>query len=215
MTPIFGGPPSTKKPDFVGFILAIHFDMPVYINEAISTLPNSFEWRFQMMRHTLCTFIGTVMVCLFLAGCSPDSTVSQMEEQNIALIKRVHAEVSKGNLEIMKEVLADDYVRHCQAMRPGFQEIDDTALFMGFLRDFLNAVPDCKDEIDFIIADSNMVAYVTTTTGTQTGPMGDLPASGKSFSLKNIVIQRIEDGRIAETWISWDNVALLSQLGLR
>jgi predicted ester cyclase len=43
--------------------------------------------------------------------------------------------------------------------------------------------------------------------------MGDLPASGKEFMLKNIVIQRIEDGKVAETWISWDNVAMLRQLG--
>ena len=43
--------------------------------------------------------------------------------------------------------------------------------------------------------------------------MGDLPASGKEFMLKNIVIQRIEDGKVAETWISWDNVAMLIQLG--
>jgi predicted ester cyclase len=159
-----------------------------------------------------------LIVCLpalliLVPGCSQDTTINQLEKQNIALIRRVHAEISVGNLDIMQEVLAENYVRHCQAMPPGFQEIEDTALFMGFLRDFLTAVPDCKDEIDFIIADSNMVAYVTTTSGTQTGPMGDLPASGKQFRLKNIVIQRIESGKIAETWISWDNVALLSQLG--
>ena len=58
-----------------------------------------------------------------------------------------------------------------------------------------------------------MVAYVTTTTGIHTGPMGDLPASGKEFMLKNIVIQRIENGKVAETWISWDNVAMPTQLG--
>jgi len=27
------------------------------------------------------------------------------------------------------------------------------------------------------------------------------------------VIQRIEDGKVAETWISWDNVTMLMQLG--
>jgi steroid delta-isomerase-like uncharacterized protein len=164
-------------------------------------------------RYRLVRLFGILVGSLVLIGCSQESMVAKLEQQNTELIKRAHAEISKGNLEIMKEVLADDYVRHCQAMPPGFQEIEDTALFMGFLRDFLRAVPDCKDEIDFIIADSNMVAYVTTTSGTQTGPMGDLPGSGKSFQLKNIVIQRIEAGKIAETWISWDNVALLSQLG--
>lgn len=159
---------------------------------------------------------GLLIVLLILAavaGCSQDSAVRQLEEGNIALMQRIHAAVSNGNLAIFDEVLAPNYVRHCQAMPPGFQEIDDTAVFKAFVADFVNAVSDCKDEIDFIIADSNMVAYVTTTTGVQTGPLGNLPASGKEFMLKNIVIQRIENGKVAETWISWDNVAMLTQLG--
>ena len=148
-----------------------------------------------------------------LVGCSQKSAVQELEEQNKALIRRIHAEVSNGNLGIFDEVLSPDYVRHCQAMPPELQEIQGTEVFKKFVADFVNAVSNCKDEIDFIIADSNMVAYVTTTTGVQTGPMGDLPASGKEFMLKNIVIQRIEDGKVAETWISWDNVAMLTQLG--
>jgi steroid delta-isomerase-like uncharacterized protein len=158
----------------------------------------------------------TVCILLFLSvfqGCNRDTALRNLEEQNKTLIQRIHSEVSNGNLGIFDEVLSKDYVRHCQAMPPGLQEIRDTAVFKAFVADFVNAVSDCKDEIDFIIADSNMVAYVTTTTGVQTGPMGNLPASGKEFMLKNIVIQRIEDGKVAETWISWDNVAMLTQLG--
>lgn len=150
---------------------------------------------------------------LTLIGCMQDNTVVKMEKQNKALVQRIHAELSNGNMGIFDEVLSPDYVRHCQAMPPELWELNDTGVFKAFVADFLNAVPDCNDEIEFIIADSNMVAYVTTTTGTQTGPMGDLPPSGKEFMLKNIVIQRIEDGKIAETWISWDNVAMLTQLG--
>ena len=148
-----------------------------------------------------------------LVGCSEGNRIAQMEEQNKALVQRIHSEVSKGNLGIFDEVLSPDYVRHCQAMPPEFQELRGTEEFKAFVADFARAVPDCNDKIEFILADSNMVAYVTTTTGTQTGPMGNLPASGKEFTLTNIVIQRIEDGKIAETWISWDNVAMLTQLG--
>jgi steroid delta-isomerase-like uncharacterized protein len=152
-------------------------------------------------------------VLITLAGCTQKSAVEEMEEQNIALVQRIHAEVSNGNLEVFDEVLSPDYVRHCQAMPAELQEIHGTEVFKAFVADFVNSVSNCRDEIEFVIADSNMVAYVTTTTGTQTGPMGDLPASGKEFMLKNIVIQRVENGKIAETWISWDNVALLTQLG--
>ena len=161
--------------------------------------------------------VGLLLIVLtglsIISGCSQDTIVRELEEQNKALIRRIHSEVSNGNLEIFDEVLSPDYVRHCQSMPPELQEIHGTELFKGFVSGFVNAVSDCKDEIEFIIADSNMVAYVTTTTGVQTGPMGDLPPSGKEFMLKNIVIQRIENGKVAETWISWDNVAMLTQLG--
>lgn len=165
------------------------------------------------MTNNLGVLLVVVLILSLLTGCSQDSAVREMEEQNKALVQRIHAEVSNGNLGIFDEVLAPNYIRHCQAMPPELQEIHGTEIFKAFVADFVNAVSNCKDEIEFIIADSNMVAYVTTTTGIQTGPMGDLPASGKEFMLKNIVIQRIEDGKIAETWISWDNVAMLTQLG--
>jgi predicted ester cyclase len=44
--------------------------------------------------------------------------------------------------------------------------------------------------------------------------MGGFPATGKTFTLVNIIMQRLEDGKVVETWVSWDNVAFLSQLGL-
>ena len=153
------------------------------------------------------------LLLIVLVSCGQNSAVKDLEEQNKTLIRRIHAEVSNGNMAIFDEVLSPDYVRHCQSMPPELQEIRGTEVFKTFVADFVHAVSNCNDEIEFIIADSNMVAYVTTTTGVQTGPMGDLPPSGKEFMLKNIVIQRIENGKVAETWISWDNVAMLTQLG--
>ena len=168
----------------------------------------------KVMKHQQALQVAILALLLIsIVSCGQDSAVRDLEEQNKALIRRIHEEVSNGNLAIFDEVLSPDYVRHCQAMPLGLQEIHGTEVFKEFVADFVNAVSNCKDEIDFIIADSNMVAYVTTTIGVQTGPMGDLPASGKEFKLKNIVIQRIEDGKVAETWISWDNVAMLTQLG--
>jgi len=145
----------------------------------------------------------------FLVGCGS----TQVEQQNKALVQRIHSEVSKGNQAIFDEVLSPDYVRHCQAMPPEHQELHGTDQFKAFIADFLMAVPDCKDSVLFVIAEDDMVAYVTRTTGTQTGPLGELPASVKEFVLTNIVVHRIEDGKVAETWVSWDNVAMLSQLG--
>ena len=57
-----------------------------------------------------------------------------------------------------------------------------------------------------------MAAY-DTFTGTQTGTMGPFPATGKTMENKTMGIFRLENGKIAELWIEWDNLAMLSQLG--
>jgi len=44
--------------------------------------------------------------------------------------------------------------------------------------------------------------------------MGNFPPTGKSVESKFLTIFRIEDGRIAEIWVEWDNLAMLTQLGL-
>lgn len=155
-----------------------------------------------------CSF--TLLISL---GCSNDRELAKMEKDNIETVRYVHSEVARGNLDVFDEVLSPNYVRHCQAMPPEFQEIHGIDKFKAFVKDFLSGVSDYKETIDLIMADSDKVAYVTTMTGKQTGPIGDLPASGKDFTCVNIIIQRLENGKIAETWISWDNVALLTQLG--
>ena len=81
------------------------------------------------------------------------------------------------------------------------------------IEDFIGAITDFSETFDVIVADSNIVAYQTTMKGTQTGTMGGLPPSGKEFVCVNIIIQRFEEGKIAESWVSWDNVAVLTQLG--
>jgi steroid delta-isomerase-like uncharacterized protein len=154
-----------------------------------------------------------ILASVLVTGCCQECSVKDVEEQNKATVVRIHAEVSRGNMAIFDEVLTPNYVRHCQAMPPGLQELEGTEEFKAFIAEYLAAVPDNKDTIELMLAEDDKVAYVTKMTGTQTGPMGDLPASGKSFEVVNIIIHRFEDGKIAETWVSWDNVAMLAQLG--
>lgn len=156
--------------------------------------------------------MGLVLL-VSISGCSRVSQVSELEEQNKALVRHVHAEIAKGNLTVLNDVLTPDYTRHCQAMPPGLQELHGVEQFMPFLENFYGAVSNFHETIDLMIAEGDLVAYITTMSGTQTGEMGGLPASGKDFTIINFIVQRFEQGKIAETWVSWDNVAMLTQLG--
>jgi steroid delta-isomerase-like uncharacterized protein len=157
----------------------------------------------------------TMLVILPAAAClADDPFIEEIEEQNKEIIRQAHASLAAGDVDAFKSVISPDYVRHCQAMPPGLQEIHGTGEFFGFIEEFIEAVPDYTDSLSNMIAEGDRVAYVSTMKGTQTGPMGGFPATGKTFTLENIIIQRLKDGKVVETWISWDNVAFLSQLGL-
>ncbi len=152
-------------------------------------------------------------VTLLASACCQTPRADGQEDANKELVKRIHAEGAKGNIAIFDEVLAENYVRHCQAMPPQFQELRDVAVFKEFLTEFYGSVSEFTDSVGPMIADGHFVSYVSTMTGRQTGPMGGLPPSGKEFTVVNIIMHRFEDGKIAESWVSWDNVAMLTQLG--
>lgn len=166
------------------------------------------------MRHSV--LVGSLFVAGAIAvfGCSAGPQWEEIERQNMAVVRGAHAALASGDFEGFKSAIGPDYVRHCQAMPPGLQELHGTDEFFAFLEEWITAVPEYTDTISPMIADHDKVAYVSTMTGVQVGPLGDLPATGKEFTLVNIIIQRLENGKIVETWVSWDNVALLSQLGL-
>jgi predicted ester cyclase len=154
-----------------------------------------------------------VLAAAFITGCCDQS--GSMEDENKAVVMLITTEgVNMHNPDKWDDVLTPDYVRHCQAMPPNMQEIHGINSMKNFLADHFTAFPDWNEQVDFILADGNKVAYVTTGTGTQTGPMGQYAPTGKSVNIKTFVIHRFEDGKIAESWVSWDNVAFLSQLGL-
>lgn len=156
---------------------------------------------------------------LFLAlpgsrAFAQETSIETSPEENKEIIRRVTADgVNTGDLDVFREMLAADYARHSQATT-GMEEIRGIDAMVKFLKGHFTAFPDWHEEIDLMIAEGDKVAYITTGTGTNTGPMGEIAATGKPVEVVNYIIQRIENGKIAETWVGWDNLAVLSQLGL-
>jgi len=135
-------------------------------------------------------------------------------EEHKALVRYITEEgVNKQNPDKWDKVLAPNYVRHCEAMPPELQEIHGVEIMKQFLREHFAAFPDWHEKIELMLAEGDKVAYVTTGTGTQAGKMGNFPPSGKKLKATTLIIHRIVNGKIAETWVSWDNLDMLRQLG--
>ena len=152
-----------------------------------------------------------VSVSLFgaVTSCRP-SAIARVEA-NKAVARRYSEEVgNKGNLGVIDEVLAENYVRHCQATGP---DVHGREAMKTLYREWHATFPDYHETIEFGFGEGDYVAAYITVRGTQSGPMGPFPPSGKAMDCKAIGIQRFENGKVAETWVTWDNMATLAQLG--
>ena len=142
------------------------------------------------------------------AGCCLEC---QDVEANKALVREAFDALVAGDYDRARELMAEDYVRHCQATE--VTEMRSLDELIQFLEADKAAFPDATGSLDMLVAEGNLVALWGKWEGTQTGPMGPFPPSGKRMSLDFAGIHRIEDGKIVETWVTWDNLTGLEQLG--
>ncbi len=135
-------------------------------------------------------------------------------EKNKSIVINYLEEVwNKKNSDAMEGFIAPDYVRHCEAMPHPLQELRGIEGLKQMFSMTIAAFPDWDEQIQILSAEKDKVAYLSEAEATQSGPFGPFPATDKKFKVTIIGIHRIEESKIAETWVTWDNVAWLTQLG--
>lgn len=127
------------------------------------------------------------------------------------LVHFIDETFNQGNLDIVDEMFAEDYVAHPSGNdREGFKE---------HVRSLRAAFPDMAARIDLVVVEDDMAAFHWSTDGTFTSeyvtPQGTFPPTGNPVHIElNIFIRYDEDGKVAEEWDYLDNLGLLTQLGV-
>jgi len=133
------------------------------------------------------------------------------EPENVRMVREMTEAINQRNLEALDEFVSSNVIRH-SAATPGVN-VSSLDEFRSFLKTDFAAVPDSVQKIEIIFGSGDFVAVRATYSGTQSGPMGPFPASGKKLELPYMGILRFEQGKIAEIWVEWDNLHSLAQLG--
>ena len=76
------------------------------------------------------------------------------------------------------------------------------------------AFPDYHEQLHELIGEGASVVARVTISGTQAGPWGILPASGKRVEFDEIVILEFRDGKVIRQRGVADHVTALRQLGI-
>lgn len=133
-------------------------------------------------------------------------------QENKALARRAIDEVwNKGNLAVAREVYGTDFVSH-QHSHPNVRDVRGVSALVQFVREFRDAFPDFHDTIDDQVAEGDKVVTRFASTGTHKGVLMGLPPTNKRATWMGIAIDRIEDGKIVEEWVSWDLFGMMQQL---
>lgn len=155
-------------------------------------------------------FFPLMATFVLFAGCAPNPDTQL--EKNKEVVKRFIEISNAANWDQLVDVVAADFRRHSAATAG--QPVRSLEEFVALQEGFMTTFPDQHVRLDHMIAEGDHVAVRATYTGTQSGPMGDFPASGNRVDGPFIAFFRIESGKIAELWVEWDNVDMLTQLGI-
>ena len=130
---------------------------------------------------------------------------------NKLLVRRFFEEIDKGNLAIVDELVADDYVDHNPPPIAGLPEGRE-----GLKRALATFFPGMsgRHQIEDQIAEGDKVVTRMTNYGRHTGDLPGVPRTDQELKNGSIVIHRIANGKIVEKWAQRDMLSLFQQLGV-
>ena len=132
-------------------------------------------------------------------------------ESNKALVRRFYEEIDKGNIDILDELVAEDYIDHSPPpfpdLAPGREGVKQA------FRLFQQATPG-SHHIEDQIAEGDKVVTRLTSYGKHEGDLPGAPRTGNDLKMTSITIHRIANGRLVEKWSEKDMMGFLQQIGV-
>jgi steroid delta-isomerase-like uncharacterized protein len=149
---------------------------------------------------------------LILINCQPEKShptaVSPQRAQQIGDIYERARDT--GHLDLLDSIYSPEVAVHDDGYPTDICGLDELKTLYSRSH---TAMPDLSIKMDEMYINGDRIFWVWTFGGTNTGPFGDMPATGKSASVSGVAIDRIENDMIVEEWVYWNTLDFYSQLG--
>lgn len=138
--------------------------------------------------------------------------MSTKETENAEIARRIPEEIfNEGKLGLVDEIFADDYVsRPPEASEP----LHGPGELKEFISKFRTAFPDFEVMVKDSIAKDDKVVQRRKFTGTHEGEIMGIEPTGEEIEAEAIVIFRLKEGKVVESWEQADMMGVMKQLGL-
>lgn len=159
-----------------------------------------------IQRRSVFLFIVTALI---LSACQPVGPPPNQTAANQALVRSNFLDVwNRGDLAVVDATFAPDYIGHL----PG-NEIQGSEAHKGLVAMFRSAFPDWTFTIEGQWASGDTVITRWSMRGTHQGELMGIPPTHQLVELTGTDIHRIADGLVAESWVEFNELSLMRQLG--
>lgn len=151
-----------------------------------------------------------LVISLMLVSCGQSGPDPKLEKNKEALKKVIDA-FNTGNTDNLDQVVDANFIEHTpdpMIKATGFAGLMET------IKSYRTSYPDLKMTLYSITADGDLVYTHFNMKGTNTGPMGDMPATGKAFDIDGVDIVKFANGKGTEHWGYFDQMKFMTQLGM-
>ena len=119
--------------------------------------------------------------------------------------------LNSGNISVADEVFHPDCIIHINGNPQRDLSLES---FKQMAAGLIVAFPDLHFIVNDQFTSGEKVSTRWTATGTNTGPFGEMEATGKGVEIEGFIIDRVVDGKVAARWELWDQMAMMQQLGV-
>jgi steroid delta-isomerase-like uncharacterized protein len=131
------------------------------------------------------------------------------ENHEAAMRRFIDDVINKGDYSALNDLVHPDYVYRA----PG-QELHGSEAIQSLFEAYRAAFPDLYIYIDDLVATGDRIAMAFTLTGTHTGGLMRIDATGNRVKVNGTIFSRFEAGQIIEEWEVLDQFSLFEQLGV-
>ncbi|MEZ5416693.1 MAG: ester cyclase [Vicinamibacterales bacterium] len=125
-----------------------------------------------------------------------------------SMIRDFYAALSEGRLDVIEEVVAEDFIEH-----EALPDIDDGRDGLRQLFQSMHqAFADFSITIEQMVAEGDKVFALVTMQGIHRAEFMGIPSKGKPMMVPVADVMRIDGGRIVEHWGVMDSGVLMQQL---
>ena len=132
------------------------------------------------------------------------------EEEAKVLLDHYMEIMNEDNLDLVEEIFDPEFVLRSPFLPEPLVGIE---AFKALAKNNAISFSDFNGTIEELTVKGDKIWSRFTMTGTNTGPLGDLPATGKKFRVTGLAVTHVANGKIVEDETFWNVLDMMQQLG--